>query len=143
MLLGLSIVALLLTLHDALFTQRRMTKYGPQVELNGLVCYLISNGCGLVTSVAVGVVLPSIAIVISTDALEWDHVLAFYVGLRSYLALSQIKSLKFEKIIDEIRSKQIRQRESILPPMPPVSGQSSSKSGQISVDPQGEHEGHE
>ncbi len=133
-------VAFVLTLHDALFTVRRMEKYGPQVEMNPLVKYLIQKGGSIVGAVANGVVFPSIAIVAGLDYFGWDHLLAFYVGVRSWLAISQMASLRFEAQVDAGLQK-IRQESSVPPPTPTVKDHSVSKSVQIPADPQGEEGG--
>ena len=117
-LVGLTAAALALTLYDALFTQRRMEKYGWGVELNPLIQWLGRHSTSLVRVIANGIVIPSILLIAGMDILELDHVLAFYVGLRAWLSISQLRSLAFEADVDK-SLREIAAAKSVPPPTPP------------------------
>jgi hypothetical protein len=103
-----------------------MEKYGPQVELNPLVRHLIARGGSIVGSIAMGVVFPSVCIVAGLDALDWEYLLAFYVGVRSWLAVQQMSSLRFEAQVDA-NLREISEGKSLTPPRPSVSDNPSVK----------------
>lgn len=101
MILGLAIAALTLTLFDALFTVRRLEKYGPAIETNPVIATLLHSGWGVTTAITLGCIAPSGLIVLGLSVFGLDHGLAFYVGVRSLLSYFQLVSLRLEPAFDE------------------------------------------
>lgn len=98
MLLALALIYYSLVAFDAVFTMRRMKKFGLAVELNSLVknaCALLGIEFGLFATI----LAPASALSL---LLLWTHFqvgFALLIGFRARLSYIQIQSLKFEKDI--------------------------------------------
>ena len=100
-----------LAVFDAVFTRRRVHKYGIIVEQNASLIKL-SLLLGTITRAIVAMtVIPTVVIASLLAALEMPLFLAILLGMRLQLFKMQIDSLEMEKMID----KELAQR-SISPP---------------------------
>jgi len=78
---------------DGIVTEKRIKKHGPEIELNPVVRYLAQK-LGAFKGSALGVVLPNAIVAGFLGAFGWDIPLAYIAGVRTYLAIQQLISLK-------------------------------------------------
>lgn len=89
----LSLVCLLLISFDCFVTEKRIRTLGPKVELNPVVRFL-SEKLGAFQGSFLGVGVPGALLVGLFGAFGLNLPLAYLAGVRSYLALQQLISLK-------------------------------------------------
>lgn len=88
----------LFAVFDEWLTERRITKYGVNVELNAAIRWLCQKlGIGL--GVAVGIIIPTLALLYLALIFHLTTFLAFLVGFRFRLFMIQCESIVFEKQI--------------------------------------------
>src|SRR5258708_18403221 len=87
---------------DGWLTQRRMTDYGPDVELNGLIVKLSKLFNPQVAAFLVCILFASAQSVLFFQ-LGWLAPLAFLTGFRFKLFIGQIQSLFFEARLKEFQ----------------------------------------
>ena len=92
-----------LAAHDCTFTERRIKKYGSDVEHNWLVSKLLPI-LGLDLAMAFGIMVPTLAWVSWFAAKDWTIVLAMWLGAKLLNTRYQYLSLALEAEIDRIRN---------------------------------------
>ena len=101
MLTILTIAVFLMAAFDARLTARRISAYGPKVELNEAIANL-STRIGSEGAALLGIMLPNAIIIGLCYAANWPTVLAILAGFKIRYFWNQIQSLKFEKQIKAI-----------------------------------------
>ena len=97
----LAVITIGLSVFDAVFTRRRVHKYGIIVEQNASLIKL-SMLLGTVTRAVVAMTIgPTLVITALLAALELPLFLAILLGMRLQLFKMQIDSLEMEKMIDK------------------------------------------
>jgi hypothetical protein len=76
---------------DVCFTTRRITKLGPDVELNPIVRYLVKK-LGPFNGSTIGILLPNTLLYSLLFAFHCDIAMGYFLGVRSLLTVLQLKS---------------------------------------------------
>lgn len=97
----LAILAFLATLADTLFTSRRLEKYGPRIEANPLVRWLVVHLASPLEGCFVGVTVPSLMLIWGMVYFDLPLLLAGYTGMRLTLNWFQLSSMRLEPILDK------------------------------------------
>jgi hypothetical protein len=100
MLAVLTILCLLLAAFDCVITEKRIRKYGVQVELNAGIRWLATK-LGAPMGSYIGVLLPAVAFIAVCISFRAPSVLALMVGFRGRAFFNQVESVIFEKQITE------------------------------------------
>ena len=100
MLATLAILCLLLAAFDCVITEKRIHKYGVQVELNTGIRWLATK-LGVSMGCYIGVMLPSVAFIALCIGFKVAIPLALMVGFRGRAFVNQVESVVFEKQIVE------------------------------------------
>lgn len=102
MLLALALIYYGLVCFDAVFTGRRMKKFGLNVELNQFVKWMCST-CGIEFGLLATMCAPASLLALFLLKTHFEVGFALLIGFRSRLSYIQIQSLKFEKQIREFK----------------------------------------
>ena len=108
---AMAVLIFILAAHDSAFTEGRIKKYGPDVEVNWAVWQLIPF-VGLQWSLALGIMIPTLAIVSILAANNLTIPLAMWLGAKLLNLRYQYLSLQLEKEIDRLRTQQAKDRNS-------------------------------
>jgi hypothetical protein len=108
-----------LAAHDCTFTERQIARYGPEVETNWAFHQLVPF-IGIQWALAVGIMIPTLAVVSVLAARNWTIPLAMWLGAKILNTRYQYLSLALEAEVDRIRSASMRSSSN-------ASGDSSSE----------------
>lgn len=112
----MAIVVCLLAVYDSSVTQRRIQKYGLDVELNPTIHWLTPR-VGLDVAIALGIMIPTLAIASVLAKMDWTTPLAMWLGAKLITARYQMISTRLEAEMDEqLRSRSTEMAASSLPP---------------------------
>jgi len=125
---GLALANFALGVFDGWLTQRRMTDYGPEVELNSLIVSLAKIFNPQVAVLVVCILFAGAQSLLCT-LMDWPSALAFLVGFRFKLLIGQVQSLFFEaqlkKFTKMLEEKQKLEGGVMRPPSPHSDSQES------------------
>ena len=91
-----------LAAHDCTFTERRIKKYGRDVECSWVV-YQLLPFVGIDLALALGIMVPTLAVVSVMAARNWTIALAMWLGAKLLNTRYQYLSLALEAEMDRIR----------------------------------------
>lgn len=100
---GLAVGIFLLTCHDSAFSERRIKKYGLDVETSWLITTL-APFTGLQLALAFGLVIPSLVIVAILAVNGWTTWMAMWFGAKLLNLRYQYFSMALEAEVDRLRS---------------------------------------
>jgi hypothetical protein len=96
-----------LAAHDCTFTERRIKKFGGDIEMSWLV-YNLLPFVGLQLALAFGIMIPTLVLVSIFAVRNWTILLAIWLGAKLLNVRYQYLSLQLEAEIDRIRSASTR-----------------------------------
>lgn len=111
MLTALFALATLIIGYDMSVTHRRVTKYGPNAELNPLTRYLFQE-VGVLNGILAGIGVPHLLFSLVALQFGWTTAYAFYTGWLGKQFVLTLASLSVERELDELRAR------SAAPPQP-------------------------
>ena len=99
----MGILIFVLAAHDTQFTERRINKYGIQIESSWLVTNIYER-FGLQLALAFGIMVPTLSIDAVLVAHNWTIALAMWLGAKILNTRYQYLSLVLEAEIDKYRN---------------------------------------
>jgi hypothetical protein len=100
---ALAAAIFVLAAHDCTFTERRVKKFGIEIETSWLISWLYP-WVGLDLSLAFGIMVPTLAIASFLAAHDFQIPLAMWLGAKILNTRYQYLSLALEAEIDRLRS---------------------------------------